>query len=1002
MGIGIWLRRGDRQPGTPPRGGAGAETGHAPEPEADRSDSGAGQRDGVGGGDWDGGWRQVAPPTVTVARSSIGVSDGLRFRDGLASWQDLAFGSELGHAVLPSAPVGLIHGVARPGSARSESPGGPLLLRAARTGTDGEAEPAAGLPSAAAGSEVGRGRAGAKPAPATTTVQRASRTVSSRPSPAPASPPRSSSSRSSGSGAPGHRTGGGGATAPEATAEAAPAKGTAPAAAPGPASSPAAASASRHPAGAAPAPVSPQRARPAAVRPRRTAPPLIIARRPAMALRHIAGILPATTSASATPVTTTAAVQQGASHQTAPAGPDAGTDRPTAAPVRPALGKPLRELPTGAVPSGPAVRSEVVPSAPEGQRTADMPVLQRQTSETETSPATPSATSPVTARSPEAAKPSVRQPSSPEIRSTEARSPEVRAPRPPQPDRSGSPARARGGIGTPLPSLPPTARLRNDAPLLGDRRGPQPGTAGPRQGATPTGEPGAPPPSVPAKPMSKLPNEPSAMPVRTPPVAARSDASAPQPAVVQRAADTTRPSSPVSTPAPAAPVAPVRVRRITPERRKGRTSGPASSAAGPMPAVQRSRALLAGRALKVSTGSSEGFSAPASGSAARPVVAATWRRDGRQPGSDVPSPGPGSTRTGEHRTPPGAASGPALPHPSTRPSDPAAPHRTRATGRAPTHGGPTPGTAAPGTTVSRTTERGTTAPGGTVQRLVPGSPSPGTTRSGTHSGRTPAGDPTRVPGAGPGTVARVGADRTGRGTGVGGSLLRLVQRSVRGGATTPPSRPDAHLPERSPVESDSARRPGPPSPPPRPAPPTAYVAPSAPLSAPSAAQPVPVVRPHPPATDRPGAAAVPVQRMAFPVVADSGAPMATGPAAGAGAPLPGPPSLSVRVPRRAPAPAAGAGASGATAEVLQRAAADAGITGVPVRAAPVKPAAPSGRTGPAGSADSATADAPPANRVTAADIEELARRLLDPVSRLIRADMRRGRERTGRLYDGRR
>ncbi|MFD7618715.1 hypothetical protein [Streptomyces sp. NPDC059802] len=127
--------------------------------------------------------------------------------------------------------------------------------------------------------------------------------------------------------------------------------------------------------------------------------------------------------------------------------------------------------------------------------------------------------------------------------------------------------------------------------------------------------------------------------------------------------------------------------------------------------------------------------------------------------------------------------------------------------------------------------------------------------------------------------------------------------------------------------------------------------------------------------------------------------MATGPAAGAGTPLPGPPGLSVRVPQRPPAPAAGAGASGATAEVLQRAAADAGITGVPVRAAPVKPAAPSGRTGPAGSA---TADAPPANRVTAADIEELARRLLDPVSRLIRADMRRGRERTGRLYDGRR
>ncbi|MGW1410665.1 hypothetical protein [Streptomyces sp. NPDC002403] len=85
--------------------------------------------------------------------------------------------------------------------------------------------------------------------------------------------------------------------------------------------------------------------------------------------------------------------------------------------------------------------------------------------------------------------------------------------------------------------------------------------------------------------------------------------------------------------------------------------------------------------------------------------------------------------------------------------------------------------------------------------------------------------------------------------------------------------------------------------------------------------------------------------------------------------------------------------------MVQRAAAAAGITGVPVRAAPVQTARQPGRTGPA---DSPAEEAPAANRVTAADIEELARRLLDPVSRLIRADMRRGRERTGRLYDGRR
>ncbi|MEU1297169.1 hypothetical protein ABZ439_32720 [Streptomyces sp. NPDC005840] len=36
------------------------------------------------------------------------------------------------------------------------------------------------------------------------------------------------------------------------------------------------------------------------------------------------------------------------------------------------------------------------------------------------------------------------------------------------------------------------------------------------------------------------------------------------------------------------------------------------------------------------------------------------------------------------------------------------------------------------------------------------------------------------------------------------------------------------------------------------------------------------------------------------------------------------------------------------------------------------------------------------------DLDDLARRLLDPVSRLLRAELRRGRERTGRPYDGRR
>ncbi|WIY78972.1 hypothetical protein [Streptomyces anulatus] len=87
------------------------------------------------------------------------------------------------------------------------------------------------------------------------------------------------------------------------------------------------------------------------------------------------------------------------------------------------------------------------------------------------------------------------------------------------------------------------------------------------------------------------------------------------------------------------------------------------------------------------------------------------------------------------------------------------------------------------------------------------------------------------------------------------------------------------------------------------------------------------------------------------------------------------------------------------AQAVQRAAANAGITGVPVQAAPPKPAAGASRAA-TGSDDAS--DAPPANRLSGTEIEELARRLLDPVSRLIRADLRRGRERSGRLHDGRR
>ncbi|MFD4018400.1 hypothetical protein [Streptomyces sindenensis] len=136
----------------------------------------------------------------------------------------------------------------------------------------------------------------------------------------------------------------------------------------------------------------------------------------------------------------------------------------------------------------------------------------------------------------------------------------------------------------------------------------------------------------------------------------------------------------------------------------------------------------------------------------------------------------------------------------------------------------------------------------------------------------------------------------------------------------------------------------------------------------------------------------------MPVVPDRAGPPASGPAPVGGAAPGGPPSPSVRVPARPAAQGAGPRRPETGAQAVQRAAADAGITGVPVRAAPAQPAGKG--AGPA--AEDAPGASSPANRLSGTEIEELARRLLDPVSRLIRADLRRGRERSGRLHDGRR
>lgn len=185
-----WFGRGGRRQAAaapaprPAEDGAGDGTRSADAPETARP---AARPDA----DWDGGWRRVAPPAVTVARSSIGVSDGLRFRSRLASWQNIAYGGELGHAVLPSAPVGLIHGVARPGAARTSAPGAPLLLRAAGAPEEAVRPPVseASVPETPGRASTGRGPTTRRPGP-DDTATRSGADSAVAPTAAPAPAPR--------------------------------------------------------------------------------------------------------------------------------------------------------------------------------------------------------------------------------------------------------------------------------------------------------------------------------------------------------------------------------------------------------------------------------------------------------------------------------------------------------------------------------------------------------------------------------------------------------------------------------------------------------------------------------------------------------------------------------------------------------------------------------------------------------------------------------------------
>ncbi|MFF3069837.1 hypothetical protein ACFVSN_00450 [Kitasatospora sp. NPDC057904] len=87
-----------------------------------------------------------------------------------------------------------------------------------------------------------------------------------------------------------------------------------------------------------------------------------------------------------------------------------------------------------------------------------------------------------------------------------------------------------------------------------------------------------------------------------------------------------------------------------------------------------------------------------------------------------------------------------------------------------------------------------------------------------------------------------------------------------------------------------------------------------------------------------------------------------------------------------------------SAQALQRVAGQAGLSGVPLTAVPARKPT----TAQAPSPPSSQAAPPETTTSGTADLDDLARRLVEPVGRLLRTELRRGRERAGRPYDMRR
>ncbi|MFF8647808.1 hypothetical protein ACF06D_06075 [Streptomyces griseoluteus] len=968
-----------------PRPPAAENVGGAGSGPVEQAPAGVGVPEG-----WDGGWRAAAAPELTVSRAPLAVSDGLGFRAGLAAWRDPSFDTGLAHGVLPSAPAGLVRGVARTASGSGETfgGGGPLLLRAVRREDAEEVAPAGGerlervvtgRPRQAA-ALTGAGRDGGprvrRRGAADPVAEQRGLTSTSSPAVLDTGGPEPAVQRAAaldaGTSEPAVQRA---AVAPAPAARALPVVrrvavvdprtgGAAPVGSP-------AHTGSRAESVPASSGTERGRADSPSVRPLPVGRSLVVARRPAGPVRRVAAVpaAPATVAAPE-PQAQAGQADQGAQTEQATVQRREGS--------RPPLGEPMTQLPPTAVP----MKQGAVEGSTPG------PVLPVVRSRAETA-----ATEPVQRRV---------EPQAPRTRTG------LGAPLSELPPTADVPGTGQRSGRTPVQrSAVPTPRQPSQKPLLGDRQPesgnePTPGAVQPRTSTDPgpTGGPADPAPLTVARTSASAPETPTpketsgrrtTAPEETRPSAQRAPATPTAPRAAERptlgAPERRSPASPATSPGGRSPASGVSPSAVPPTPARPGTSSPRAS--GP---DQGSVPLTSARPDTSANASGTGqASVPLT--PARPVTPTvqTSRTDGNPAGPATPAP---------HA--PGTAQSPAAPAPA-HPGMPTL-QASSAPGTPQTAAPRSPGTTSPpAARTPRTTA--TSAPGSPGATPTSAARTPGITR--TSAPRTPARPTT---GTTPLVVARsvtLAGQPTPTATAKPSPTLNLLPArplTLSTEETPPLAAPTRRRTAEHPVVAarwarETAAQASAPvqRAPQRPvAPAAARPAPLASTPTAPAPRPLPVTAPQPPAVqpflvNAPGREATPPAPAPVVRPTRGGAPAAPN----AAPPLVRPAQIqrdtgAALTPSSPPPPG--------PHTQIQR---DKGGTSTPP--AQGTPAAQAANTasGTKQPGKNPTRTKPPAPD-SSPDLDDLARRLLDPVSRLLRNELRRGRDRTGRPFDGRR